>query len=86
MFRISLFVITKSESVPDVFVFHHLVLNLPILLPILLSKFLFLLGLSLIFVTLKLSPLRLGGRLGAEMLQFDSRIDFVFIPPHGLGY
>ena len=23
---------------------------------------------------------------GAEMLQFDSRIDFVFIPLHGLGY
>ena len=23
---------------------------------------------------------------GAEMLQFESRIDSVFIPPHGLGY
>ena len=64
MFQISLCVITKSESVPAVFVFHYLVLNFPILSPMLSSKFLLLLGLLLRFGILKLSPLRLGGQLG----------------------
>ena len=60
------FICVSSLTVgPSLLIFFNLlVLNFPILSPMLLSRFLWLLGISLRFGILVLSPLRLGGQLG----------------------